>query len=141
MFRRMPLVGLAVFLFVIGCRTAPPAESTSQSAGRTGETPSAPDSAPRERWNVTGRITDASGSPIAGVEVWAHCGAGTLFRTGQAVSDANGEYDLRFAPGLMFETDSDGLQAATISPHKSGMIERNLHRQGDLLMANRTPDE
>lgn len=92
-------------------------------------------------WCVTGRITDRDGQPLAGVEVRAHCGMGTLFQTGAAPTGADGKYRLQFGPGIQFQGDHSGLQAATISPHKSGWIETNLHRQGDLLMAARPPAE
>jgi hypothetical protein len=90
---------------------------------------------------VTGHVADADGRPFAGVEVVAHCGEGTLHVTGKAVTDEHGDYTLRFGPGfhhLTFEPYAY-IQAATISPQKTGYCERNLHRQGDLLMADRTP--
>ncbi len=93
------------------------------------------------RWLVTGHVTDAEGAPLPGVEITAHCGAGSLRQTGIALTDERGDYALEFRQGVMFVNDASGLQACTIAPHKPGMIERNLHRQGDLLMAKRTPDE
>lgn len=93
------------------------------------------------RWCVIGQVRDESGAALAGVEVTAHCGIGTLRRTGHAVTDADGNYVLRFGFGMMFRNDHSGLQAATIAPHKAGMVEQNLHRQGDLRMAKRLPDE
>ena len=95
----------------------------------------------REAWCVTGRVTDAQGEPMLGVEIRAHCGIGTLPVTGRATTNERGEYDLRFGPGMrmMNRDDPVGIQAATISPHKPGWFERSLHRQGGLLMAYRPP--
>jgi hypothetical protein len=93
------------------------------------------------RWCVTGRVSNEAGTPLADVEVTAHCGEGTLRCTGRAVSDEEGQFVLWFGPGMFFLNDETGLQAATIAPHKIGWIERNLHRQGDLRMAKRPPDE
>ena len=82
---------------------------------------------------------------MEGVEVWAHCGTGTLFRTGLATTDADGEYTLRFAAGIHIFSDNGkppvNLQAATITAHKPGYTEKNLNRQGGLSAASRLPDE
>lgn len=92
-------------------------------------------------WVVTGVVTDEAGRPLEGVVVVAHAGVGTLRPTGRAVTGEDGSYELRFGPGMMFMGDHSGLQAATISPRMRGRVERNLHRQGDLLMASREPPE
>jgi hypothetical protein len=93
-------------------------------------------------WRALGRVTDQNGRPLAGVEVSAHCGAGTLRRSGVATSGDDGRYDLSFGPGVFFPSD-DGtaVQAATITAHKSGCFEENLNRQGDCLAAEKQPGE
>jgi len=93
-------------------------------------------------WCVTGTVTDGRGQPLPGVEVRAHCGAGTLRQTGKVTSDAKGRYTLRFLPGmhmLIEQTDKwgAGLQAATITAHKAGHYEENLSRHGGLYMAGK----
>lgn len=95
-------------------------------------------------WIVQGKVTDTEGQPIQGAKIIAHCGIGSLLPTGSAVSDVTGSFDLRFGPGIRFgsgDGDHPGLQAATISVHKPGWFEKNLHRQGDLLAAYRLPAE
>lgn len=104
-----------------------------------------PDEAIRERWPfvVAGRVTDKEGQGLGGVTVTAHCGIGSLLPTGQATSGADGRYTLRFTGGMRMQDGGKwrvGLQAATISPAKPGYAEVNLHRQGDLLMADRLPE-
>jgi hypothetical protein len=91
-------------------------------------------------WVATGIVVDAEGRPIAGAVVRAHCGMGTLRQTGEATTDANGKYTLRFGPGILF-ADGTGVQAATISVHYPGHFEKNLHRQGDLLAAMSSTEE
>lgn len=90
-------------------------------------------------WRAAGRVTDGEGIPVAGAVVRAHCGMGTLRETGRATTDQQGKYDLQFGPGI-WSDDEVNLQAATISVQLSGHFEKNLHRQGDLLAANRLPD-
>lgn len=91
-------------------------------------------------WWVWGTIVDEAGRPLEGVEVVAHAGEGTLFETGRTATDEHGMYLLRFGPGMWFSGDGSWLQAATISPRMPTRVEKNLHRQGDLLMARREPD-
>jgi hypothetical protein len=50
---------------------------------------------------------------MAGVTMSAHCGYGTLFRTGSATSGGDGRYEMDFGPGIM-SRDGTMLQAATI---------------------------
>ncbi|MCG3126638.1 MAG: hypothetical protein CHACPFDD_01489 [Phycisphaerae bacterium] len=132
---------LAVFGATCGLAAALTACRQPQTSAPAAATSPAPGGAPEGRWCVRGTITDAAGTPLEGVEVTAHCGAGTLRRTGSAVSNARGEYTLRFGQGVMYQSNHSGLQAATIAPHRAGQVEKNLHRQGDLLMASRRPDE
>ena len=125
--------------------SAPPA-----SAARPTEPPPPP--APLEwppttqrtdvlRWCVSGHVSDVEGQPVSGVEIIAHCGWGTLQGTGRALSDEAGDYVMWFGPGIGTRVETSGFQAATISAHKKGMIERDRYRHGDLRMARRPPDE
>ncbi len=90
-------------------------------------------------WIARGTVTDVQGQPVAGAEIIAHCGWGTLFPTGKAVSGADGSYELRFGPGVHTK-NFEGVQAATISVHKPGYFETNLYRQGDLVAAYKKPE-
>ena len=85
-------------------------------------------------WRATGQVTDRDGKPLAGVSVQAHCGFGTLFRTGSAVTDAEGRYDLKFGPGIS-SSNRQLVQAATISVFLEGFTEKNMHRHGDKVAA------
>ena len=55
---------------------------------------------------------------MEGVEVNAHCGMGTLFRTGTAKTDLDGTYRLAFRPGITVGNTKLGVgtQVATITP-------------------------
>jgi hypothetical protein len=89
---------------------------------------------------VKGRVTEEQGHGLEGVTITAHCGVGSLRPTGEAKSDAEGRYTLRFREGMSIQRDGQwvvGVQAATISPRKPGFFETNLHRGGDLLMADK----
>jgi hypothetical protein len=90
----------------------------------------------RSPWVALGRVTDVEGKPLPGVEVRAHCGMGSLRMTGNTTTDADGRYELRFGPGIFMPKENKvQLQAATISVHRPGYFEKNLHRQGDRLAA------
>ena len=75
------------------------------------------------QWRAFGRVTDPEGKPMAGVEVWAHCGIGTLRKTGIATSGADGRYELNFQPGWG-SSNPTAIEAATISAHKPGISSR-----------------
>jgi len=97
-------------------------------------------------WAVEGVVTDTQGRPLEGIEIRAARGWGTLMTGWPVLSDEQGRYRLRFGPGMMIkneETDKwgAGVQAAIISARKPGYVEKNLGRQGDLLMADAMPDE
>jgi hypothetical protein len=92
-------------------------------------------------WRAFGRVTDQDGKPLPGAEVWAHCGSGTLFRTGTATSGDDGRYELRFGPGITTLGGKATFQAATISAHKRGYFEENLSRQGNCSAADGPPTE
>jgi len=93
------------------------------------------------RWFVRGRITDSAGDPLPGVQVSAHCGIGTLMKTGQTVTDDEGRYYLRFATAYQLASSDTDMQFANISPSFPGMVERNLGRAGELLMARDQPTD
>lgn len=87
-----------------------------------------------------GNATDAQGQPMSGVEITAHCGYGSLKRTGLATTNEQGDYELRFGPGMHMEVSTEaprgiGMQAATIFASKPGYFEMNLNLNGDLYIA------
>lgn len=99
--------------------------------------------AARDAFVVFGRITDAQGKPMPDVEVWANCGAGTLFRTGHTTTDDRGQYRLVFRGGFsMPHSDTAplgvGFQAATVSARKSGHSMQGLGRVGNLAMTDQS---
>ncbi|MHC4181271.1 MAG: carboxypeptidase-like regulatory domain-containing protein, partial [Planctomycetota bacterium] len=108
--------------------------------------PSEEEARRRWPWAVTGTVTDEQGRPLEGVQLRASCGMGTLRSTGETVTDKEGKYTLRFGPGMRVRNDATGtrragIQAATISASKEGHTEKNLYRQGDLLMGDKLPEE
>src|SRR5262245_15403394 len=132
-----PFAAIAIVTFV----------SLSLQVGRA-QDKAAEDKAGKQRaadrgpWRAFGRVTDQDGKPLAGVEVWAHCGVGTLRRTGVATSGDDGRYELHFGPGIMFDRgNGTAMQAATISANKKGYFEANLNRQGNCAAAHASPDE
>jgi len=129
-FRKFAAIGLVAVL------------SLAAQVGRAQDKAAKQAEAPRGPWRAFGRVTDTAGRPMAGVQVWAHCGKGTLFRTGVAFSDTDGRYELHFGPGIMY-TRGNGTetQAATISAQKPGYFETNLSRQGACATAHAMPDE
>lgn len=97
-------------------------------------------------WAVDGVVMDGDGRPLEGVEIRAACGWGTIGNTMPVVTDTRGQYLLRFGPGLIIMNQRTGrwgasVQAAIISVRKRGYAEKNLGRQGDLLMADEMPEE
>jgi hypothetical protein len=84
-----------------------------------------------------GRVTDEAGKPLAGVEVNASCGMGSLFHTGSAKTDREGKYRLVFGPGISVGNTKLGVgtQVATITPRLAGWYEIHLGRRGNLLMS------
>ena len=88
---------------------------------------------------VCGHVRDAHGKPMQGVTITANCGAGSLLRTGQTSTNADGSYRLAFGPGIRFFLNGRstvGMQAATIFASKPGFFEKNLCRQGNLGMSD-----
>ena len=86
---------------------------------------------------VQGKVTDDAGRPMAGVEVNASCGMGSLFHTGTAKTDQAGKYRLAFGPGGLVAGTKLGVgtQVATVTPRLKGWYEIHLGRRGNLLMS------
>lgn len=97
--------------------------------------------AAKPSWSVMGRVLDATGKPVEGALVSASTGMGSLFTTGSAMTDAQGHYEFQFSPGFHLEDDDVQLQFASIIVRKAGYFEKNLSRQGDLLMARKLPEK
>lgn len=142
--RQFAVAAMATALVAItGCAS----QSTNAPAGHSSNAAQGDQSASKAeqpgfaRWCMLGQVTDEMGRPLADVKIVAHCGAGTLRQTGSARTDAQGNYELWFGPGVLFMQDHCGLQASTISTHKSGWVEKQLNWPGDWLMANRPCDE
>ncbi len=115
------------------------------SGGETGAQQNAEKAAPQRPggpWRAFGRVTDQDGKPLAGVEVRAFCGMGTLRCTGSASSGDDGRYEFDFGPGVLILGDKGAsLQAATISASMPGHFEENLNRQGGCVAASAIPDD
>ena len=93
------------------------------------------------RWSVNGRVVDGEGNPIRGARVTAHTGVGTLVGGGKGETDANGNFQFTFGPGIRMSNNDVQMQLATISVSMPGYFEKNLSRHGDLAMALRIPDD
>jgi protocatechuate 3,4-dioxygenase beta subunit len=97
-------------------------------------------------WAVEGIVADVQGHPLEGVQIRAARGWGTLHSTPPVSTDQLGRYVLRFGPGMVTKNEDTGqwragVQAASIFASKPGLAEKNLGRQGDLLMADSLPDK
>jgi hypothetical protein len=130
-FCRLAAVGLAALAILV------PQVGRAQVDDKAANQPAAP----RGPWRAFGRVMDQDGRPMAGVEVWAHCGKGTLRRTGTATSGDDGRYELFFGPGILYTRDATAMQVASISAHKPGYFEANLNRQGGCSAAGAMPDD
>lgn len=96
----------------------------------------------KQPWSVHGRVVDGDGKPVKGAYVWASTGMGSLRIGGSGQTDEDGKYAFNFGPGISFtDPDHTQLQAASIMVRKEGFFEKNLSRQGDLLMARKLPDK
>jgi beta-lactamase regulating signal transducer with metallopeptidase domain len=92
-------------------------------------------------WSVFGNVFDGDGKPVRGAKVWASTGIGSLHVTGSAETNEQGRYEFHFGPGVGFEAKNQiQLQAATIMVSKPEFFEKNLSRQGNLMMARKAPD-
>lgn len=115
-------------------------------AAKPDKTAGKPDNT-KSPFSVYGIVTDEAGKPMAGVKVSAHCGVGTLRRTGETLSGADGKYTLYFGAGMHFRRDGAsrasyvGLQSATIYATRDGFYERDLCEQGALGMAEDAPKD
>lgn len=89
-------------------------------------------------FSASGKILNHEGQPVEGAKIVAHCGEGTLLITGETTSGADGTYTLHFRRGiyLMGEEHRVPTQAAVITAHKAGYFEKNLCRQGDMVMTD-----
>ncbi|HET6881036.1 MAG TPA: carboxypeptidase-like regulatory domain-containing protein [Pirellulales bacterium] len=94
------------------------------------------------QWRAFGRVTDATGQPLAGVEIRALCGGPTPGLAGAAMSGEDGRYELDFNP-LVGPTRNNrpSVQSTLIWPRKPGYFEENLNRQGNCLAGSAPPDE
>jgi hypothetical protein len=69
-------------------------------------------------FSIFGRVTDEKGDPLAGVEIRAATGVGTLIGGGRVVTDADGRYRLYFRGGVLISNAEgaaplgSGVQAA-----------------------------
>ena len=93
-------------------------------------------------FNVYGTVVDQSGRPIAGVDLTADCGHGKLERTGRAVTDENGRYELSLTSSvknLGADPYDVGIQTARIEACAKGFYEANICRDGNLAMAGKPP--
>ncbi|MCP4452937.1 MAG: M48 family metalloprotease, partial [Planctomycetes bacterium] len=115
------------------------------AAARQGQ-PKATDAQAKEGlYCVTGKIMDDTGSPMAGVEVRASFGTGTLMPAGQTTTDEEGKYRLEFGPGMQgsneqTNTGSLGFRRAAIHASKLGYYEKTLCQDGNLAMAGSEAD-
>lgn len=93
-----------------------------------------------ERWPfaVEGMVRDGDGRAMDGVQIHVHAGIGSLKQTGQGVSNEQGQFLVRFLPGI-YAQGGVVAQPAVVYAHKRGYYEANLSRQGDLTMADRPP--
>jgi beta-lactamase regulating signal transducer with metallopeptidase domain len=102
----------------------PKAKEGKQAAKQTDASPTP--------WRAFGKVTDQDGKGLPGVEISAHCGHGTLRRTGVAKSGEDGRYELNFGPGIVpSRGNTTSIQAATIMARMPGYFEENLNRQAD----------
>ena len=87
-------------------------------------------SEPAKPWSATGRVTTPDGKPLAGVEIWAHTGIGSLKRAAVAKTGEDGKYSIAFGRGALMPIAETNLQVANLTAHRTGYFETNLNRQG-----------
>jgi RNA polymerase sigma factor (sigma-70 family) len=87
---------------------------------------------------VKGQVTDGQGKPMPGVTVRVQAGVATLKPMNQAITDKAGKYEVRFGPGMLMAGHryGAGLQAAIITVRHPGYYEKDLCKQGGLMMAS-----
>jgi len=97
----------------------------------------------RAPWIAMGRVTDADGNPIAGAEIWAPAGWGSLSAATLATTDEDGRYRGRFAQSgvraMNLGSDALNLVSGQVGAYKDGMYEANLNRQGGMHADFRLP--
>ena len=146
---RVRITGLGPGVPPRACRRVPRRFGDETLPGSKPGVPSLPDPSAHAQearrdlpWKAFGKVTDPEGRPLAGVNVWASCGMGTLRRTGSATSGEDGRYELSFGPGILVLRDGGAvLQAAIVSADKPGYFEENLNRQGGCTGADGEPTE
>ena len=134
----------AIVFGLTGLLVLAPQYSRTQEPGAPAPADNPRPKSPSGPWRAFGRVADQHGKPLAGVEVRAFCGMGTLRLTGVASSDKDGRYELNFGPGILTASRNGAtfaLQAATISAIMPGHFEENLNRQGGCLAAGVMPDD
>lgn len=133
---------LASLVFAMAI-TAPLAMLSAQAqepkAEATQENPRKDPPKAEKPWTARGIVKDEAGKPMAGVEIRAFCGMGTLRRTGVAQTGEDGRYELNFGP-VWRSDDGISMQAATIYASKPGFYEVDLCRAGDCVAALKMPD-
>lgn len=97
-------------------------------------------------FSIFGRVTDQNGNPLAGVEVRAATGIGTLLGGGQVTTDADGRYRLYFGGGVAMQvTDATplgiGVQAAHLMVELDGWELANEEGYLFYLMTDSTPEQ
>ena len=116
------------------------AEKLDTGAGREEASPKVRGDQTELLCAVTGTVTDEQGRPLEGVQLRANCGIGSLWPAGRAVTDKQGQYTLRFRPGLRMYDDATGetwrAGLLAISASKPGYTEKNLGRRGALRVAS-----
>ena len=110
------------------------------AAARQGESNVTDSQVNESLYCVTGKITDDTGNPVAGVEVRANGGTGTLAPTARTTTDEEGAYRLEFGPAAQVSDEQTnvrnrGFQRATIHASKPGFYEKTLCREGHLAVA------
>ncbi|HVV70513.1 MAG TPA: carboxypeptidase-like regulatory domain-containing protein [Verrucomicrobiae bacterium] len=126
---------LPVFLLALAGLALPLLRPTTHASPETTES--------AKPFVVFGSVLGPTGRPMAGVEVTASCGNGTLFCTGRTLTDNTGAYRLGFGPGVLVGKSyagewGVGLQAATIFASKTGYACADLCRAGNLAMTDLT---
>lgn len=96
-------------------------------------------------WVVFGRVTNEDGQGLSGVTVFANCGLGTYFQTGEVETDIDGFYRLHFGPGFAtydgsgrLDSNDIVIQEAIIQAAKPGYTMRSRSRAEPLLLAGQS---
>lgn len=87
-----------------------------------------------------GRVVDPQGKPLPNVEVHVATGWGTLLGGGQTHTDSEGEYVLRFGPGIAIADSKSQLQAAQFSVVDDRYLEVSRSHDFKLMAYEISPD-